>query len=149
MEQSGFLDAHQFGDVLEGRAFEALRGKDICSCLDDLFAAFGALGVLAPSLDVDIRSVYLKLQKSSITRLFRSKPSYTRFLWLESSFKTQRWVTRSSGGNVALNLNQQVAGAETAGPERGSTEAASRAYVIGMPIASAGLWMAVLAPPRW
>ncbi|WP_454809487.1 hypothetical protein [Paenarthrobacter nitroguajacolicus] len=45
---------------------------------------------------------------------------------------------------MALNLNQQVAGAETAGPERGSTEAASRAYVIGMPIASACLWMALL-----
>ncbi|WP_026548311.1 MFS transporter [Paenarthrobacter nicotinovorans] len=47
---------------------------------------------------------------------------------------------------MALNLDQHTAGTEAAGAGNTPPKSASRAYVIGMPIASAGLWMAVLAP---
>jgi MFS family permease len=46
---------------------------------------------------------------------------------------------------VALDITQQAPVASTE-PNSAAIGPASRAYVIGMPIASAGLWMAVLAP---
>lgn len=46
---------------------------------------------------------------------------------------------------MALNINQQHQAVSTQ-PSATAIGPAPRAYVIGMPIASAGLWMAVLAP---
>ncbi|MFE4194371.1 MFS transporter [Paenarthrobacter sp. NPDC056912] len=46
---------------------------------------------------------------------------------------------------MALDTNQQAPAASTL-PKTAAIGPAPRAYVIGMPIASAGLWMAVLAP---
>ncbi|WP_235046917.1 hypothetical protein [Arthrobacter nitrophenolicus] len=56
-------------------------------------------------------------------------------------------VTTNTGDSAGLTVPATPSSTTTSSvPAPGSPVKTPRAYVIGMPIASAGLWMAVLAP---